>query len=154
MPLAPFHGMDLVAELKGAPMTEGSDRQPVGARVLVVDDDAEMRTLLRRTLEFDGHQVTERDRGTHVLAALREVPVDLIILDKEMPGMTGFDLLPLVRREFPEVPILLVTAFGGQRVELSAIRLGATSYLEKPFRLSELREAVEGLLLGASDNRE
>jgi DNA-binding response OmpR family regulator len=139
--------MDLVAELKGAPMTEGSDRQPVGARVLVVDDDAEMRTLLRRTLEFDGHQVTERDRGTHVLAALREVPVDLIILDKEMPGMTGFDLLPLVRREFPEVPILLVTAFGGRRVELSAIRLGATSYLEKPFRLSELREAVEGLLL-------
>ena len=145
--------MSLVTGLKGSPVTEASYRQRAGARVLVVDDDAEMRTLLRRTLEFEGHQVTERDRSTHVLAVLREVPVDLIILDKEMPEMTGFDLLPLLRREFPEVPILLVTAFGGHRVESSAIRLGATSYLEKPFRLSELREAVDGLLLGASDDR-
>jgi two-component system, response regulator FlrC len=132
-------------------MTEAVTRGRGGARVLVVDDDAEMRTLLRRTLEFEGHHVTERDRGTHVLAALREVPFDLIILDKEMPGMTGFDLLPLLRREFPGVPVLLVTAFGGHRIESSAIRLGAASYLEKPFRLSQLREVVDGLLLGASD---
>jgi two-component system, response regulator FlrC len=131
-------------------MTEAVTRGQGGARVLVVDDDAEMRTLLRRTLEFEGHHVTERDRGTHVLAALREVPFDLIILDKEMPGMTGFDLLPLLRREFPGVPVLLVTAFGGHRIESSAIRLGAASYLEKPFRLSQLREVVDGLLLGAS----
>ena len=134
----------------GVPMTEAATRGRGAARVLVVDDDAEMRTLLRRTLEFDGHHVTERDRGTHVLAALREVPVDLIILDKEMPGITGFDLLPLLRREFPEVPVLLVTAFGGHRIESSAIRLGAASYLEKPFRLSQLREVVDSLLLGAS----
>ena len=138
----------------GFPMTEALNRERAHARVLVVDDDAEMRALLRRTLEFDGHQVTERDRGMHVLAALRELPFDLIILDKEMPGMTGFDLLPMLRREFPEVPVLLVTAFGGHRVESSALRLGATSYLEKPFRLSQLREAVDGLLLGASDGPE
>lgn len=138
----------------GFPMTEALNRERAHARVLVVDDDAEMRALLRRTLEFDGHQVTERDRGMHVLAALRELPFDLIILDKEMPGMTGFDLLPMLRREFPEVPVLLVTAFGGHRVESSALRLGATSYLEKPFRLSQLREAVDGLLLGASDDPE
>ena len=138
----------------GFPMTEAVNRERAHARVLVVDDDAEMRALLRRTLEFEGHQVTERDRGMHVLAALRELPFDLIILDKEMPGMTGFDLLPMLRREFPEVPVLLVTAFGGHRVESSALRLGATSYLEKPFRLSQLREAVDGLLLGASDDPE
>src|SRR5262249_51799378 len=143
--------MDIpVSVLDGAPMTEAVHREGGGARVLVVDDDAEMRTLLRRTLEFDGFQVTERDRGTHVLAALREVPFDLIILDKEMPGMTGFDLLPLLRREFPDVPVLLVTAFGGSRVESSALRLGASSYLEKPFRLGQLRKAVDCLLLGAS----
>src|SRR5215475_13879967 len=112
-----------VSVLNGCPMTDAGDRER-GARVLVVDDDAEMRTLLRRTLEFDGHQVTERDRGTHVLAALREVPFDLVILDKEMPGMTGFDLLPLLHREFPEVPVLLVTAFGGRLIDSSALRLG------------------------------
>ena len=142
--------MERVSVLEGFPMIEAGNSARGRARVLVVDDDAEMRTLLRRTLEFDGHQVTERDRSMHVLAALREVPFDLIILDKEMPGMTGFDLLPILRREFPEIPVLLVTAFGGRRVESSALRLGATSYLEKPFRLSQLREAVDGLLLGAS----
>jgi DNA-binding response OmpR family regulator len=92
--------------------------------------------------------VTERDRGTHVLGALREAPFDLIILDKEMPEMTGLDLLPLLRREFPRVPVLLVTAFGGRQVESSALRLGATRYLEKPFRLSQLRDVVDGLLGG------
>ena len=142
--------MGPVSALDGRPMTEAVNRERGHARVLVVDDDAEMRALLRRTLEYDGHQVTERDRGMHVLAALRELPFDLIILDKEMPGMTGFDLLPMLRREFPAVPVLLVTAFGGHRVESSALRLGATSYLEKPFRLSQLREAVDGLLLGTS----
>src|SRR5512134_838843 len=85
-------------------------------RVLVVDDDEEMRALLRRTLEFDGYEVTERDRGTHVVETLRGAPFDLIILDKEMPGLTGLDLLPILRREFPQVPVVFVTAFGGRQV--------------------------------------
>jgi DNA-binding response OmpR family regulator len=130
------------------PVSEAANPE-TRARVLVVDDDAEMRALLRRTLEFDGHRVTERDRGTHVLAALREDAFDLIILDKEMPEMTGLDLLPSLRREFPRVPVLLVTAFGGRQVETSALRLGATRYLEKPFRLSQFREVVDGLLAGS-----
>src|SRR5687768_11476737 len=108
-------------------------------RVLVVDDDEEMRSLLRRSLEFDGHQVTERDRGTQVLKALHEEAFDLVILDNRMPGLNGLDLLPALRREFPHVPVLLVTAFGGRQVASSALRLGATSYLEKPFRLGQLR---------------
>ncbi|MGH7359718.1 MAG: response regulator [Candidatus Rokuibacteriota bacterium] len=115
-------------------------------RVLVVDDDEEMRSLLRRSLEFDGHQVIERDRGTKVLKALREEAFDLVILDNRMPGLNGLDLLPTLRREFPDMPVLLVTAFGGRQVASSALRLGATSYLEKPFRLAQLRDAISGLI--------
>ena len=115
-------------------------------RVLVVDDDEEMRNLLRRSLEFDGHRVTERDRGTHVLRTLREEAFDLVILDNRMPGLNGLDLLPTLRREFPQIPILLVTAFGGRQVASSALRLGAASYLEKPFRLGQLRDAIAGLI--------
>jgi DNA-binding NtrC family response regulator len=121
------------------------------ARVLVVDDDAEMRTLLRRTLEFDGHQVTELDRGTHVVETLRRAPFDLVILDKEMPGLTGIDLLPILRLEFPRVPVVLVTAFGGRQVATSALRLGAASYLEKPFRLGQLRDAIETIFSRSAD---
>ena len=136
-------------------MREGeTDKRPrPSLRVLVVDDDDEMRALLRRTLEFDGYQVTERDRGTHVVETLREAPFDLIILDKEMPGLTGIDLLPILRREFPHVPVVFVTAFGGRHVATSAIRLGAASYLEKPFRLGQLRDVVDRLMAGSSDDR-
>jgi len=130
---------------------EADDRARPAARVLVVDDDDEMRTLLRRTLEFDGYQVTERDRGTHVLEALRGAPFDLIILDKEMPGLTGLDLLPILRREFPQVPVVLVTAFGGRQIAASALRLGAASYLEKPFRLGQLRDVIDGLISPSAD---
>jgi DNA-binding NtrC family response regulator len=130
---------------------EADDRPRPAARVLVVDDDDEMRILLRRTLEFDGYQVTERDRGTHVLEALRGAPFDLIILDKEMPGLTGLDLLPILRREFPQVPVVLVTAFGGRQIAASALRLGAASYLEKPFRLAQLRDVIDGLISPSAD---
>jgi len=128
---------------------DGRARPPT--RVLVVDDDEEMRSLLRRSLEFDGHHVTERDRGTDVLETLREAAFDLIILDNKMPGLNGLDLLPILRREFPQVPVLLVTAFGGRQVASSALRLGAASYLEKPFRLGQLRDAIAGLIPGRSD---
>jgi DNA-binding response OmpR family regulator len=114
--------------------------------VLVVDDDEEMRSLMRRTLEFDGYYVAERDRATHVLKTLREAPFDLVILDKEMPGLNGLDLLPMLRREFPQVPVLFVTAFGGRQVATTALRLGAATYLEKPFRLRQLRDAVDSLI--------
>lgn len=135
---------------EGSTVREAADRARSSARVLVVDDDDEMRRLLRRTLEFDGHHVTERDRGTRVLETLREAPFDLIILDKEMPDLSGLDLLPILRREFPQVPVLLVTAFGGRQVAVSALRLGAARYLEKPFRLGQLRETVNELMLGPS----
>jgi len=131
-------------------MREAPEPRPA-ARVLVVDDDDEMRALLRRTLEFDGYEVIDRDRGTHVMEALRGAPFDLIILDKEMPGLTGLDLLPIVSREFPHVPVVLVTAFGGPHVAASALRLGAASYLEKPFRLGQLRQVMDGLLTRSSD---
>ena len=131
-------------------MREAPEPRPA-ARVLVVDDDDEMRALLRRTLEFDGYEVIDRDRGTHVMEALRGAPFDLIILDKEMPGLTGLDLLSIVSREFPHVPVVLVTAFGGPHVAASALRLGAASYLEKPFRLGQLRQVMDGLLTRSSD---
>lgn len=132
-------------------MRESQDRPHTVTRVLVVDDDDEMRALLRRTLEMDGYEVTDLSRGTQVVETLRRAPFDLVILDKEMPGLTGFDLLPIVRREFPAVPVMLVTAFGGRQIAASALRLGATSYLEKPFRLGQLRDAIDGLSLPSAD---
>ena len=137
--------------MAGVAVREADDRPRPAARVLVVDDDDEMRSMLRRTLEADGYQVTERNRGTHVLETLRGAPFDLIILDKEMPGITGLELLPALHRDFPAVPVVLVTAFGGRQVAASALRLGAASYLEKPFKLAQLRDAIDGLVSRSGD---
>ena len=127
------------------------ERSRTIGRVLVVDDDDEMRTVLRRMLESDGYDVTERSRATHVLETLRTAPFDLVILDKEMPGLTGLDLLPMLRREFTRLPVVFVTAFGGRQVASAALRLGATSYLEKPFRLAQLRDAIDGVFSRPTD---
>jgi DNA-binding response OmpR family regulator len=139
------------AQPGGLAVRDVDDRPRTATRVLVVDDDDEMRALLRRTLEMDGYQVTELSRGTHVVETLRQTPFDVIVLDKEMPGLSGFDLLPVIRREFPAVPVVLVTAFGGRQIAANALRLGAASYLEKPFRLGQLRDTIDGLSSRSAD---
>jgi DNA-binding NtrC family response regulator len=112
------------------------------ATVLVVDDDAAMRTLLRDWLERDGYRVVEEPSADRLLAAARAARLDVVILDKEMPGRGGLDVLPTFRRQWPEVPVILITAFGGNAVAHEALRLGAHTYLEKPFQLRVLLEAV------------
>ncbi len=110
--------------------------------VLVVDDDAGMRALLKDWLERDGFRVIEEPSADGLLAAAKATPLDVVVLDKEMPGSGGFDVLPSFRRQCPEVPVILITAFGGGAVAQEAMRLGARSYLEKPFQLRALLEAV------------
>lgn len=114
----------------------------VPATVLVVDDDPAMRTLLREWLERDGFRVVEEPSADRLLAAARTARVDAVVLDKEMPERGGFDVLPAFRRQCPEVPVILITAFGGSAVAHEALRLGARTYLEKPFQLRALLEAV------------
>lgn len=110
--------------------------------VLVVDDDAGMRALLKDWLERDGFRVIEEPSADGLLAAAKAMPLDVVVLDKEMPGSGGFDVLPSFRRQCPEVPVILITAFGGGAVAQEAMRLGARSYLEKPFQFRALLEAV------------
>ena len=137
----------------GVSVRDTRERGRPTVRVLVVDDDDEMRALLRRMLESEGYDVTERSRATHVLETLRNSPFHLVILDKEMPGLTGLDLLPLLRGEFPQLPVVFVTAFGGRQVAASALRLGATCYLEKPFRLAQLNDAIDGVMSSIDESR-
>lgn len=110
--------------------------------VLVVDDDAAMRKLLRDWLEREGFHVIEEPTADRLLAATRATRFDAVVLDKEMPERGGFDVLPALRRQRPDVPVILITAFGGGAVAQEALRLGARTYLEKPFQLRALIEAV------------
>ena len=111
-------------------------------RILVVDDDPEMRALLVDVLRNEGYDVGEAKDGTAAVIALRTRPFDLILMDKNMPGPSGLDLLPGFRRVCPQSPIIMMTAFGDVPSYMEAIEKGAVEFLFKPFRMEELKAAI------------
>lgn len=120
------------------------------ARILVIDDDPQLRTALQQLLALDHHQVRTLENGVHALATCqRELP-DLVVLDVLMPLKDGIDTAIELRREFPLLKILAVS--GGRRsltpdFNLDSVSLaGADATLAKPFTRSELQQAV-GLVL-------
>src|SRR5262245_458195 len=120
------------------------DERPglVHPRVMIVDDDAEMRALLSDALEREGFRVREHGAGDQLLPLVAEWFPDAIVLDKELVGASGLDLLREIRRTHPGTPVVLVTAFGGSEVQAEALRLGAAYYMDKPFRVARLIEVL------------
>ncbi|MCU1377524.1 MAG: two component transcriptional regulator, LuxR family [Acidimicrobiales bacterium] len=93
-------------------------------RVLVVDDEPDVRLLLRLQLEGHGHQVTdEAADGEEALNACRLDPPDIVILDLLMPRMSGFEVIPVLRADFPDVAIVAYTAVAGDFVRNEMARL-------------------------------
>jgi DNA-binding NtrC family response regulator len=122
---------------------EGASISP---RILVVDDDAEMRALLADVLREEGNEVVEASNGAEALLRLRAEPFAAIVLDKNMPGLSGLDLLPGMRTICPEIPVIMITAFGDVATYVDAVEKGASAYLFKPFRMEELLQALRQAL--------
>lgn len=117
-------------------------------RILVADDKATSRELVRAILEQSGHTVYEASDGIEALRNARELAPDLIILDLHMPALDGFGVLEELRRDprFVHVPIVALTASAMQGDRERALSKGFTSYIAKPISLSELRGEIECLL--------
>lgn len=113
------------------------------ATVLVIEDNAEVRKILRVMLGHAGYSVLEADNGQAGLDLLTETDVDLILLDVMMPGIDGFDVLKQLRRDFSmvQLPVIMVTALTEQEHVLKALNLGANDYITKPvdFRITLAR---------------
>ncbi len=120
-------------------------------RILVVDDDATVRDVVRRYLERDGHQVTALDRGTDAVAAVGRLDPDLIILDLTLPDISGIDVCRELRRTSP-VPIIMVTALGEEADRVLGLEVGADDYVTKPFSPRELALRVASVLRRASSS--
>ncbi len=99
--------------------------------------------MLRVFLEQKGYRVIEVADAAAALTAVAAEPLDVAIVDKEMRGTSGLDLLPVLRRACPQVRVIFITAFGGPHVAEEARRRGADCYLEKPFRVGRIVDAVE-----------
>lgn len=126
-----------------------TDAEPPRPSILVVDDDVEMATLLRDAFTREGFNTVAEFSGRGALAAATRQVFDVIILDKEMPDLNGFDLLKELREHLPGVRLIFLTAFGGSLVARAARKRGADRYLDKPVRLNELVATVRAVL-GAS----
>jgi len=133
-------------ERKRGMRVEDPKGEKAPATLLIVEDDPEMRAVLKDFLEREGHRVIPEASGERAIAAVESERIDAVILDKEMPGMSGLDFLSFVRHRFPGTPVILITAFGGSRVAEEAFRRGAAGYLEKPFRVADLLRAVRGVI--------
>jgi CheY-like chemotaxis protein len=114
--------------------------------VLVSDDDPYMRRLLRAFLIRAGYHVVEAADGNDVILVIESEQIDVVILDKEMPGMNGLDVLSYLRQRCSRIPVILITAFGGPEVAEESRRRGACRYVEKPFRVAAIVETVQAVL--------
>jgi len=114
----------------------------MGVRVLVVDDDLKMRTLVQRVLSREGYVVRGAETGQDALDQMSRWEPDLLLCDIRMPGMDGMELLRRVHVQRPELPVIVMTGFGSVETAVQAMRAGAFDYFSKPFDLDELSIVV------------
>lgn len=115
-------------------------------KILVVEDDEEMRALLEDFFREEGFETDSVSSGSEAFRKLVHESFTLVLTDIRMPGLTGLDILPGIRKLQPEVPIIVITAFGSEDIREKAFLRGATAYLEKPIQFFTLREIIHQTL--------
>lgn len=113
-------------------------------RVLIVDDEKSFLLSLRDGLGAyrKDFQVLTAENGREAVAVLRTLPIDLLVTDLKLPVMDGFELLAWVSRQQPQMPVIVMTAFGTAEIEARLLKMNALQYLEKPLDLEMLREGI------------
>ena len=117
------------------------------ARVLIIEDDEEMRSLLKDFFVEEGFETDSVSSGYDAFGIITKKPFDLVVTDIRMPGLTGLDILPRIKKIQPEVAIIVITAFGTEEVRRKAFERGAKAYLEKPIHFQELRGLIHDVIL-------
>jgi DNA-binding NtrC family response regulator len=110
--------------------------------VLLIDDDRATRELLREVLQKEGYAVGEAKTGQEALAQAQAFRFEVILADLRLPDLNGIEVLRALRRLDPDLPVIVMTAFGSMETAVEAIREGAYDYISKPFNLTEVRLTV------------
>ena len=116
------------------------------ARVLIVEDDEGMRSLLKDFLEGEGYTADVANDGLEVFRKISAGAFDLVITDIRMPGLSGLDILSAIKKFQPQLPVIVITAFGGEEVYHRSLARGADGYLEKPIHFDKLRTLINDLV--------
>ena len=115
-------------------------------KILIVDDDAELRKNISEILKDAEYSVDEAATGKDALVKVKAAAFDIVLLDFMMPKMSGLDALPEIRKASPKTKIIMITAFATVENAVDAVKKGASEYLSKPFKIGELLAAVRRVL--------
>ena len=114
--------------------------------ILVADDDASIRSLLKQLLSDEGYSVVEATTGTEVVEKVKETNPDLVIMDVRMPELDGIEALSKLKASSPKTSVLIMTAFGSSNNAIRAMELGAFDYITKPFELDKISHTVKRVI--------
>lgn len=113
------------------------------SKILVVDDDQELRENIVEILNADGFEACTAANGEEALDLLRETTIDLVLLDLIMPKMGGMEVLSLIKRQYPGVKVIMITAYSTVDNAVEAMKIGADDYITKPFKINDLSMAIK-----------
>ena len=119
---------------------------PSKQKILIIDDEARLRRSLLLILEVSHYQVTCAENAHDGLQLLQNSTFDLLFLDVKLPDADGISLLPTILQMHPSLPVIILTAHGGQAAEAEALRMGARAYLIKPIDPEDILARVEEAL--------
>jgi DNA-binding NtrC family response regulator len=111
--------------------------------ILLIDDDQGTTELLREVLQKEGYVVDAAKTGQEALAQARALPCDVVLADLRLPDLDGIEVLRTFHALDPDLPVIVMTAFGSMETAVEAIRDGAYDYISKPFNLTEVRLTVQ-----------
>jgi DNA-binding response OmpR family regulator len=119
--------------------------------VLVVEDDPDLQWRLARTLTVRGNRVVGTSSGEAALELIRQWPVDLVLVDESLPGMSGMELARTIRDSHPDTPVVLMASEGSQESKIAAKLAGVVAVVTKPFRIEALVEMLRSFPKGEPD---
>jgi two-component system KDP operon response regulator KdpE len=116
------------------------------AKLLIVDDEPALRKVLRTSLAASGFDVSEARNGEEALASLRREPADVVLLDINMPGMTGIEVCGKIRSLWAKIGVIMVTVRDAEEDKVRALEAGADDFIAKPYKLREMVARLHAVL--------
>ncbi len=117
------------------------------SKILIIDDDVASCRTLQLHFNSQGHETRISHTAQSGLEEARAIPPDVIVMDIKMPGQSGLEALPEFKESFPDVPVLMITAFDDMDTTIQAMKSGAEDYIRKPIDIDEIDHALEQALL-------
>ena len=119
---------------------------PDKSRVLVVDDEEALRTVLSTELSGEGYEVESASDGDEAISIVQNKKFDLVLLDIKMPKVDGFEVLKFIKKSYPAIKVIMLTGFADLKNAIESKKLGAEDFVSKPYDLVDLLTTIERVL--------